>query len=129
MQQPPWPHGTVSSNVKVLADWHPSRGTSGPHSVRHDEALPRRGGIWFDLTVNGGEALPNGYRVQWRVTNTGGMALALSAGRGGFYAPTSGNRRWEELAYRGVHIVEAFVIRRQDDVLVAKSPPFNVIIE
>ena len=130
MQQPPWPAlGIVSSNVQVLADWHASRAASAAHAIRHDEALPRRGGIWFDLTVNGGEALPTGYRVQWRVTNTGIMALALGAGRGGFYAPTSGNRRWEELAYRGVHIVEAFIIRRQDDILVAKSPPFNVIIE
>lgn len=130
MQQPPWPaRGLVSSNVQVFAEWCSSRGTSAAHAIRHDEVLPRRGGIWFDLTVNGGEALPVGFRVQWRVTNTGVMALALGAGRGGFYAPTSGNRRWEELAYRGVHIVEAFIIRRQDDILVAKSPPFNVIIE
>ncbi len=130
MQQPPWPtHGPVSPNVQVFADWYPSRGNAASNPIRRDDALPRRGGIWFDLSVNGGEALPNGYRVQWRVTNTGTMALALGNGRGGFYAPTSGNRRWEELAYRGVHIVEAFIIRRQDDVLVGKSPPFNVIIE
>lgn len=57
------------------------------------------------------------------------MAMALGNGRGEFYAPTSGNRRWERLSYRGVHIVEAFVLRRRDDVLVAKSAPFNVIIE
>jgi hypothetical protein len=50
------------------------------------------------------------------------VALALNAGRGGFYPPTSGTRRWEALEYRGVHIAEAFIIRMSDDVLVGHSP-------
>ncbi len=130
MQRPPWPAiGSVSSNVQVFADWHPSRSGTASYSIKRDDSLPRKGGIWFDLRINGGEALPSGYRVQWRVTNTGTMALALGNGRGGFYPPTSGNRRWEELAYRGVHIVEAFIIRRSDESLVAQSPPFHVVIE
>ena len=130
MQIPPWPAiGSISSNVQVFADWHPSRSAVASHTVNRDDGLPRKGGIWFDLTINGAEALPSGFRVQWRVTNTGTMALALGNGRGGFYPPTSGNRRWEDLAYRGVHIVEAFIIRRQDDVLVAQSPPFQVVVE
>lgn len=130
MQKPPWPVvGALSSNVQVHAIWQLSKGGARPRDLQRDEVLPRSGGIWFDLTVNGGQALPADYRVQWRVTNTGVMAIALGQGRGEFYAPTSGNRRWESLAYRGVHIVEAFVIRRSDDRLVAKSPPFNVVIE
>lgn len=130
MQQPPWPtNGTVSSNVQISATWHPSRSSTACSPLQRDDALPRRGGIWFNLTVNGGEALPAGYRVQWRVTNTGTMALALGNGRGGFYPPTSGTKRWEDLAYRGVHIVEAFILRHKDDVLVAQSPPFHVVID
>lgn len=130
MQSPPWPRlETVSNNAVVHATWHPSRQSPSSQAINQDDTLPRNGGIWFDLTINGGRELPEGYRVQWRVTNTGVMAMALNAGRGGFYAPTSGNRRWEELSYRGVHIVEAFILRRSDDVLVAKSPPFSVIIE
>lgn len=130
MQQPPWPAiGAISSSVQISASWQSSRHAAASNTVRRDDALPRKGGIWFDLTVNNGEQLPSGYRVQWRVTNTGTMAMALGNGRGGFYPPTSDNRRWEDLAYRGVHIVEAFILRRTDDVLVGKSPPFNVVIE
>lgn len=130
MRQPPWPSlASVSSNVQVTAQWQTSRSASISTPVRRDDVLRRSGGIWFDLTLDGGQPLPAGYRVQWRVTNTGIMAMALGNGRGEFYAPTSGNRRWEDIAYRGIHIVEAFVLRRQDDVLVAKSPPFHVIIE
>jgi len=130
MQSPPWSAlSTLSSNVHVHARWQASRHAEVSRALCEDDVLPRRGGIWFDLTVNEGQPLSPDYRVQWRVTNTGAMALSLRVGRGEFYAPTSGNRRWEELSYRGVHIVEAFVLRRRDDVLVAKSPPFHVVIE
>jgi hypothetical protein len=130
MQSPPW-HAlaNVTSNVRVNARWLAARHAVTAKVINQDDVLPRRGGIWFDVSVDGGQPLSADYRVQWRVTNTGAMALSLGAGRGEFYPPTSGNRRWEDLAYRGVHIVEAFVLRRQDDVLVAKSPPFSVIIE
>jgi len=33
------------------------------------------------------------------------------------------------LKYRGVHLVEAFVIRKRDEVLVGQSEPFRVMIE
>lgn len=130
MRQPPWRAlPNLSSNVQVIAHWQTSRSASTSTRISRDDVLRRSGGIWFDLTINNGQPLPADYRVQWRVTNTGTMAMALGNGRGEFYAPTSGNRRWERLSYRGVHIVEAFVLRRRDDVLVAKSAPFNVIIE
>jgi hypothetical protein len=130
MQQPKWsalPH--MSSNVQVYAKWQPSKSSSTSTVVRHDDVLPRNGGIWFDAGINGSGELPAGFRVQWRVTNTGAAALAIGAGRGEFYPPMVGNTRWEALAYRGVHIVEAFIIRRSDDVLVGKSPPFHVVVE
>ena len=34
----------------------------------------------------------------------------------------------EQLAYRGVHLVEAFVIRKRDDLLIGQSAPFHVVI-
>ena len=43
--------------------------------------------------------------------------------------PSDGKRRLESLSYRGVHFVEAFVLLREGDVLVAKSKPFHVVIE
>ena len=115
--------------MEVVANWNNSKGAENGRWLQREEVLGRHGGIWFDLTVNGGQELPGGYRVQWRITNTGAMAMALKAGRGEFYAPQSGNRRWEELSYRGVHIAEAFIIRRDDEKLVGQSDPFPVIIE
>ena len=67
--------------------------------------------------------------MQWRITNTGAVAIAKGQGRGGFECENMSQGRWEQLAYRGVHMSEAFVIRRSDDVLVAKSDPFYVVIE
>jgi hypothetical protein len=81
------------------------------------------------VTVNSFQPVPDGFRVQWRVTNTGEVALGRNAGRGDFYSPMRGNRRWEELQYRGVHFVEAFIIRMRDEVVVGISPPFSVVIE
>lgn len=130
MQEPPWRREvSVSSNVQVLASWQSSSQASNSRQVNAGEILPAHGGLWFDVRVNQGETLPRGYRVQWRITNTGPVAMAEKAGRGGFYSPDPGVRRWERLLYRGVHIAEAFVIRLSDDVLVGQSPPFNVIIE
>ena len=33
------------------------------------------------------------------------------------------------MSYRGVHMVEAFLIRKSDDTLLGKSDPFYVVIE
>jgi hypothetical protein len=130
MQEPAWRRAAqVSGNVRVSATWHARRDGVAERHVRVGEVLSRRGGLWFEATVNGGQALPPGFRVQWRITNTGAVALSLNQGRGGFYAPQQGTRRWEGLQYRGVHIAEAFIIRTSDDVLVGQSPPFNVVIE
>jgi len=55
--------------------------------------------------------------------------MALKKGRGGFERPRDGHRRWETLEYRGVHMAEAFIIRRRDDRLVGHSDPFYVVIK
>ncbi|WP_370141160.1 hypothetical protein [Bradyrhizobium diazoefficiens] len=33
------------------------------------------------------------------------------------------------MKFRGIHLVEAFVVRKRDDALVAQSEPFRVLIE
>jgi hypothetical protein len=130
MRPPPWRQAaTISSNVSVSARWQSARNAAQSRPVRAGEILPARGGLWFDVRVNSMEPVPQGYSVKWRITNTGAVALALKAGRGDFYSPTTGSRRWESLEYRGVHIAEAFIIRMSDDLLVGQSPPFNVVIE
>lgn len=130
MQAPNWNRAaTLSNDVQIFATWHARRDGPVVQRVGRNDVLPRTGGIWFDVGMGGGAVLPADYRVQWRITNTGMMALRIGQGRGAFYAPERGNRRWEEMHYRGVHIVEAFILRRADDLLIAKSPPFHVVIE
>jgi hypothetical protein len=129
LQAPPWRiEGTPTDQVHVSASWHTGKESEG-RSISSGEPLQRNGGLWFDVMVNTFQPVPSGYRVQWRVTNTGEVALGRNAGRGDFYTPMRGNRRWEALEYRGVHFVEAFIIRMQDEVVVGISPPFSVVIE
>lgn len=130
MLEPSWSKAAhVSRDVHVTATWHQSRNSTPIRVVTPGEVLPRRGGLWFEARIGGGQLLPSGFRVQWRITNTGAAALSLRQGRGDFYTPQQNGRRWEELHYRGVHLAEAFIIRMADDVLVGQSPPFHVVIE
>lgn len=91
--------------------------------------LPSNGGVWLAPRVGLDQEVPDNCRVEWRVTNTGVAALTAQAGRGDFYTASTGNKRWEELRYRGVHFVEAFIVLRAGDILVGKSKPFHVVIE
>nr|WP_308821723.1 hypothetical protein [Pseudomonas japonica] len=49
--------------------------------------------------------------------------------RGDFYTSDSGFSREENLAYRGVHFVGAFLIGQSDNRLYGKSEPFYVVVE
>lgn len=73
--------------------------------------------------------LPSEYKVMWRVTNTDEAAAREGALRGRFEKPEVDNRRWEQLRYRGVHLVEAFVIRNRDDRIVGQSEAFRIMID
>ncbi|MBI1328396.1 MAG: nucleotidyltransferase [Alphaproteobacteria bacterium] len=129
MKAPPWRREpNVTARVRVVASWHLNRQSSG-QSVRDGEILSRRGGLWFEVRINDFENVPYGYRVEWRITNTGSEALGLRQGRGDFYVSDTSNRRWESLYYRGVHLAEAFIVRTSDNVLVGQSAPFRVVIE
>lgn len=126
---PPWkPAEYVSRSVQVFAQYSRSSSDRG-YPVQHGEALRTHGGLWFDVRVNKFQPVPADCYVRWRITNTGAVAMALKKGRGGFVRPKDGNRRWETLEYRGVHMAEAFIIRRLDDRLVGYSEPFYVVIK
>ncbi|MBU4163166.1 MAG: nucleotidyltransferase [Alphaproteobacteria bacterium] len=130
LQAPRWqPAEHVSRNVHISAEYRASQFSGGGHWIRSGEALPPRGGLWFDVGVNKYQTVPADCYVRWRITNTGAVAMALKKGRGGFEQPTEGDRRWEALEYRGVHMAEAFIIRRRDDRLVGFSDPFYVVIK
>lgn len=130
MRAPIWDRDeNVSDRVTVLASWSPSRHSPEIRPIGDFEQLPPNGGVWFNVVVNAGGPLPHGHTVRYRITNTGSVALALKKGRGGFETPQEGNRRWEPLQYRGVHLAEAFIIRNSDSKLVGQSLPFHVVIE
>ncbi|WP_112961837.1 cyclic GMP-AMP synthase DncV-like nucleotidyltransferase [Agrobacterium sp. lyk4-40-TYG-31] len=129
-QAPPWQMAeTVSRNVQIFAEHSGTKAKGRGHRINSGEALSPLGGLWFDVRVNKFQSVPSDCYVRWRITNTGAAAMAQKCGRGGFEKPTDGDRRWEGLQYRGVHMAEAFVIRRYDDRVVGQSAPFYVVIK
>lgn len=99
------------------------------HPVASLQPLRAGYGLDFVALQSNGLPLPAEYVIRWRVTNTGKVARAHKALRGDFYSSAVGNTRHEDLSYRGLHMVEAFVIRRRDDKLVGRSDPHYVLIE
>lgn len=65
----------------------------------------------------------------WGLTNTDEVPAIHNKLRGKSEKPESDNSRSESLKYRGVHLVEAFVIRKRDDKIVGKSSAYRVMIE
>jgi hypothetical protein len=65
----------------------------------------------------------------WRVTNTDEAAARQNELRGRFEKPENDNSRWESRKYRGVHLVEAFVINKRTNLIVGQSEAFRVMIE
>ena len=60
------------------------------------------------------------------ISNSDAAAAAKGQLRGEFYPSHSHGLRWEKLTYRGVHIVEAFLIKNNQ--LIGQSQPFYVTI-
>jgi hypothetical protein len=116
---------TVNVNAKL---WTSKYG----HAVGTVESLePSRPGYWmrFHARSSRGLPFPETYNVEWRITNTDEAAERANALRGDFYRSDEPLVRWEQLSYRGVHMVEAFLIRRADNALLGKSDVFYVVIE
>ena len=131
MQRPKWRRApTQSLSVQVRAKLYRSKGFGEVGSVRSLEVLQPGGWLYFTAHTNTGVAYPTyDFEVQWRITNTDIAAADARQLRGGFNDPHEGNGRWEQLEFRGVHLAEAFVIRRRSVELVGASDPFHVVIE
>lgn len=125
-QEPYWAVDLVAGKVTILAKIGNDNG--GAMGVRSGMSLEPHQPIFF-YSMLGGLAPPAGYATQWRITNTGRAARADGALRGGFEPSDSPHRRREWLKYRGVHLVEAFIVRDSDRHLVGHSEPFYVVIE
>jgi len=130
MEAPKW-HRSGSMAVSVRADLHRSKhGTQRVGPVSSLEPLQTGNWLHFRAVTNTGMPFDSStYRVMWRVTNTDEAAAAAGELRGGFEKPESDNSRWESLKYRGVHLVEAFVVLKRTDTLVGQSAAFRVMIE
>lgn len=117
--------------VLVRATLHGSKGGQQIGPIENGQVVPRARGILFEAINTMGMPLGDSFEVEWRVVNTDPERLrSASVLRGGFYKSDAGNgRRWEETLYRGVHWVEAFVIRKRDRACVGQSERFFVVIE
>jgi hypothetical protein len=122
---------TPAFRVRVEASVHTGRNGVWLETLGHDHAAPQPKGrhLNFKARTQTGFPLAGDYAVHWRVTNTDTEARRAGCLRGGFERSNEGSTRWEELSYRGVHTVEAFVVRQRDSVLVAQSEPFYVVVE
>ncbi|MCG6205837.1 nucleotidyltransferase [Rhodopseudomonas sp. HC1] len=129
IQAPPWRSVPQPADIAVTAEWRSASHVQGGRMVATGQVCRARGGLYFRASRSDGTSVPSEYDVKWRITNTGAEAMSNKAGRGGFEISNKADGRWEELVYRGIHIAEAFVVRRSDDVLVGVSRPFYVVIE
>jgi Second Messenger Oligonucleotide or Dinucleotide Synthetase domain/Adenylyl/Guanylyl and SMODS C-terminal sensor domain len=129
MRRPKWRVAAGGSlAISVSAQLYTGKHGQPVRSVHGLELLPSGGWIGFSARNNVGLPFPDSYKVMWRVTNTDSAALRARALRGDFYSSDPPYERWEQLSYRGVHMVEAFLIRKADEVQLGKSPPFYVAI-
>jgi hypothetical protein len=130
-QRPRWRSLPVPLfQVSVIATRHASRNgvwIDTPSSGAGP--LPKRNWLRFMARTGMGTPISHDYEIHWRVTNTDQEAKRANALRGGFERSNDGSSRWERLEYRGVHTVEAFIVRKRDQMLVAQSAPFYVVIE
>jgi len=129
MQHPRWRSISLLANIAVAAEWRSGSHATMGTPVAPGQVLKPDGGLYFRASLNDGKPIPPEYYLEWRITNTGAVAMSLRKGRGGFEIPNKSGGRWEELEYRGIHMAEAFVVRRSDDLLVGVSKPFYVVIE
>lgn len=130
MRRPRWRVATGTRlTVNVGAQLWTSR--YGQHVRPLGSLIPTQPGysVRFNASNNLGLPFPETYKVEWRVTNTDEVARRANALRGDYYRSDEPWVRWEQLSYRGVHMVEAFLIRKADGTLLGKSDPFYVVIE
>ena len=129
VQRPKWRTASQSCRVRVSAELLTEQKGRSLGSVTTLQPLPKGNSIRFTASTPSGLPFPPAFKVQWRVTNTDMAAYNADSLRGDFYTSDSGFSREEDLAYRGVHFVEAFLIGKSDNRLYGKSEPFYVVVE
>jgi hypothetical protein len=129
MRRPMWRQTSTALTVKVKAELRAGNYSGSMHPIASLEPLQKGYSAQFTAVNGFGAPFPPDYAVKWRVTNTDKDAYNAGQLRGDFYRSDRGTSRTEYLKYRGVHLVEAFLIRKRDNRLAGKSDPFFVVIE
>jgi hypothetical protein len=130
MRRPTWPvSATTAIDPIVRASYYASVDGQRLRGISSLEPLPPRGWLRFEAFTHMGMPFGDDFEVHWRITNTDQAAARAQALRGDFYKSRTVGVRWEALEYRGVHMAEAFIIRKRNSYLLGNSKPFFVVIE
>ena len=131
VKQPQW-HTAANGSLQITATAHQSKESPSQGFITTGQVLPKNINLRFEARGQNNFAYSsNGklFDVQWQIVNTDAMARRSGGLRGGFYKSDEPGVRWESTLYRGVHWIQAFVIRRRDRACVARSERFFVVIE
>ncbi|TXH03692.1 MAG: nucleotidyltransferase [Rhodocyclaceae bacterium] len=129
IRRPKWRSAAQSYRVNIWAELLSEKGGTRLGRVASLQPLPKDRSIRFTASNINGLPFNASFKVEWRITNTDQAAYDANSLRGDFYRSESSFSREEDLAYRGVHFVEAFLIGRSDNRLYGKSEPFYVVVE
>lgn len=129
IRRPKWRTASRSYSVNVSAELLTEQKGTRLGAVTTLQPLPKGRSIRFTASNAVGLPFDSSFKVQWRVTNTDQAAYDANMLRGDFYASNSGFSHEEDLTYRGVHFVEAFLIGKNDNRLYGKSEPFYIVVE
>ncbi|MEA9826657.1 hypothetical protein VDG09_03130 [Xanthomonas campestris pv. raphani] len=129
IRRPKWRTASQSYRVNVSAELLTEQKGTRLGEVTSLQLLQKGHSIRFTASNADGVPFNASFKVLWRVTNTDEAAYEANTLRGDFYASDLGFSREEDLAYRGVHFVEAFLIAKSNNRLYGKSEPFYVVIE
>lgn len=131
MKPATWP--VVSSiNIGVRVTKHRDRtGNQRIAPIQSGEPVQKGVELRFEaVTTTGSPYVSKDFEVHWQVVNSGPEAWNKPNGlRGGFYRSKPRGIRWEATEYRGIHWVQAFVVRRRDRACIGRSDRFFVVIE
>lgn len=130
VQPPPFVLSKQTIPISIKATVHLQENGPASGSVPSGQVLPANHHIRFEAV--GGTGVPftgKDHDVQWQVVNTDRSAGYAKALRGGFYPSKPRSVRWERTEFRGIHWVEAFLIRKRTGACVGRSDRFFVVIE
>lgn len=114
----------------IRAYRHSARRSSDGVEIASLDPVKKRSVLRFCALTGAGVPWPKrDFEVRWRITNTDEEAVAAGQIRGRFENSHGDAIRWEDTAYRGVHIVEAFIFSKRRELIMAVSDPFFVVVE